>query len=303
MRGSSDRQAEIDRLVEANLAFVVKIAHEYRNMGVPFEDLLGEGNIGLIEAARRYDPARGTRFITYAVWWIRKAILKALARQSGLFRLPEYRIRKVRQMRDAEAALTRRIGRKPEKAEISEYLKRPISEIDAMLLTQSRAASLDESASPEGTSIGERLADPTSVDAEERLLSGEARHLVREALRTLPQKERMIIRKRMGMPDRRPMTLKEIGSSLGVSRERVRQIEEQAMNRLRRYLMNRSLPPGMRMPGRPLRLSRLSAQPQRHRTSRRSRRAANVTAGTARMQMAKPLPQELTPASSPPLDH
>jgi RNA polymerase primary sigma factor len=257
----------------------------------------------LIEAARRYDPARGTRFITYAVWWIRKAILKALARQASLFRVPEYRIRKVKRLREAEATLSRRMGREPAKAEISEYLKRSVSEIDAILLTRPRAVSLDESTGPEGSPIGDLLADPTSLSPEEKLLRGEARHLVRDALRTLTQKERMIIRKRMGIPDRRPMTLKEIGVSLGLSRERVRQIEEQAMNRLRRYFVTRSLPPRMRTSLRLLRLSTMSGLEERRRPKRRSRRAAGVPADIAPMQTAKPVPQGFTQPPVPPLDH
>src|SRR5262245_15124122 len=120
----------LNRLVESNLSFVVKIANEYRNLGLPFEDLLNEGNIGLIEAAQRYDHTKGTKFITYAIWWVRKSILKALSEQSNLVRVPNYQMKKVKKIRETEQNLARSLGRKPERDELSKELDSTISQID-----------------------------------------------------------------------------------------------------------------------------------------------------------------------------
>src|ERR1044071_7127275 len=127
-------RASLNELIESNLSFVVKVASEYRNLGLPFEDLLNEGNIGLIEAAHRYDAGKGTKFITYAIWWVRKSILKALSEQSNLVRVPTYQMKKVRKVRDTEAALSRELGRRPDRVEISTKLDSTISKIDEILM-------------------------------------------------------------------------------------------------------------------------------------------------------------------------
>ncbi len=132
-----------DELVQANLSFVVKVASEYRNLGLPFEDLLNEGNLGLIEAAHRYDASKGTKFITYAIWWIRKSILKALSEHSSLVRVPTYQMKKVREIRDAENTLRRKLGRKPKREEISERLSKSVNKIDQTLQLKLREVSLD----------------------------------------------------------------------------------------------------------------------------------------------------------------
>ncbi|HNX19463.1 MAG TPA: sigma-70 family RNA polymerase sigma factor, partial [Acidobacteriota bacterium] len=118
-----------EHLVASNLSFVVKVASEYRNLGLPLEDLLNEGNLGLIEAARRYDPEKGTKFITYAIWWIRKAILKALAEQVNLVRVPTYQMKKVKQVREAEHTLRKELGRAPERHEISDRLDTTLKKV------------------------------------------------------------------------------------------------------------------------------------------------------------------------------
>src|SRR5512134_2546509 len=140
-RGSHEALHE---LIESNLSFVVKVATEYRNLGLPFEDLLNEGNIGLIEAAHRYDASKGTKFITYAIWWIRKSILKALSEHSNLVRVPSYQMKKVREIRDAEASLRRSLGRAPERGEISRRLAKSVNKIDQVLQFTMREVSLDD---------------------------------------------------------------------------------------------------------------------------------------------------------------
>ena len=113
------RREALNELIESNLSFVVKVASEYRNLGLPLEDLLNEGNIGLIEAGHRFDASKGTKFITYAIWWIRKSILRALSEHSNLVRVPTYQMKKVREIRDAESSLRRSLGRAPKREEIS----------------------------------------------------------------------------------------------------------------------------------------------------------------------------------------
>ncbi|MGH9896830.1 MAG: sigma-70 family RNA polymerase sigma factor, partial [bacterium] len=131
-------------LVQSNLSFVVKIASEYKNMGLPFEDLLNEGNIGLIEAAHHFDPTRGTKFITYAIWWIRKSILKALSQHSAMVRIPNYQLKKVRNVRNTERQLARELGREADREEISRELRVTIAKIDEILQMKMRELSLDD---------------------------------------------------------------------------------------------------------------------------------------------------------------
>jgi RNA polymerase primary sigma factor len=244
LRGDTEA---LHRLIESNLAFVIKVASEYRNRGLPFEDLVSEGNVGLLEAARRYDHARGVKFITYAVWWIRKAILKALAEQSGLVRVPRYQQRMIQKVREAEASLAHSLGRPPSREEISSTLESTVSEVDRILLMKSVQISLDEEHEEEDGPRGGQLADPRSVSPEEELLRGESQELLRSAVRVLNPQERTVIARRMGMQGR-PSTLKEIGETMGVTRERIRQIEEQATKKLRGAVEYLSSPPRERLP-------------------------------------------------------
>jgi len=229
------RKDALDELIESNLSFVVKVASEYRNLGLPFEDLLNEGNIGLIEAAHRYDASKGTKFITYAIWWIRKSILKALSEHSNLVRVPNYQMKKVREIRDAENSLRRSLGRKPEREEISEKLSRSVTKIDQVLQFNLREVSLDEKVGKErDTPISDYLVDVTCVSPEDDLIKRESSNLVGEAMAHLTEQERTVVCYRFGLAGGPPLTLKEIGEKMGISRERVRQIECQAKSRLRK---------------------------------------------------------------------
>jgi RNA polymerase primary sigma factor len=234
-------EKELNKLVESNLSFVIKIAGEFRNMGIPFEDLLNEGNIGLIEAARRYDPSRGAKFITYAVWWIRKRILNALCEHSGLVRIPKYQMRKIKKVREAVASLSRSLGRPPDREEISSSLESTISEIDEVLLVKPTELSLDDKVGREDLPISSQLVDEKSTDPEEVLLRIESEALIRWAVQVLTDQEKTVITNRFGMKGR-SLTLREIGESLGLSRERIRQIEEQAKRKLRRAYESRTSP-------------------------------------------------------------
>jgi RNA polymerase primary sigma factor len=232
----------LNELIESNLSFVVKVASEYRNLGLPFEDLLNEGNLGLIEAAHRYDASKGTKFITYAIWWIRKSILKALSEHSNLVRVPTYQLKKVREIRDAENVLSRRLGRRPRREEISERLDRSLTKVDQVLQFNLREMSLDEKFGKDRDKpIADFLVDAHSVNPEADLLKREATTLVAEAMSHLTAQERKVIAHRFGIQMRRPLTLKEIGEMMSISRERVRQIECQAKTRLRKLFTRKRL--------------------------------------------------------------
>ena len=226
-----------DILITSNLGFVIMVAGEYRGLGIPFEDLINEGNLGLIEAAQRYDPARGVRFITYAVWWIRKAILKAIADHATVVRIPSYRRKKMKQVREAEQSLRGTLGRTPDRKELAERLSGAVAALEEMLRTNPREISIDEPCAPDSDrAVGDTIADESSVSPENKLLREEDGRLVRRALAGLSEMEKRIIRERFGMQGKPPMTLNEIGAHLGISRERVRQIEVQAKEKIRRSI-------------------------------------------------------------------
>jgi len=236
MLGSSEETSYHD-LVKSNLSFVVKIASEYRNMGLPFEDLLNEGNIGLIEAAHHFDHTRGTKFITYAIWWIRKSILKALSQHSAMVRIPNYQLKKVRNVRNTERMLSRELGREADREEISRELRVTIAKIDEILQIKMRELSLDDKVGKDkDTPISDYLVDGRSINPEDELIKHENQGLIRLALRSLNDQEQTVIINRFGLEGGRTFTLKEIGEKLGVSRERVRQIENQAKKRLRKLV-------------------------------------------------------------------
>ena len=234
------RDSSYHDLVKSNLSFVVKIASEYKNMGLPFEDLLNEGNIGLIEAAHHFDPTRGTKFITYAIWWIRKSILKALSQHAAMVRIPNYQLKKVRNVRNTGRMLSRELGREADREEISRELRVTIAKIDEILQMKMRELSLDDKVGRDkDTTIRDFLEDDRSVNPEDELIKHENQGMIRLALRNLNDQEQTVIINRFGLEGGRVFTLKEIGEKLGVSRERVRQIETQAKKRLRKVMARR----------------------------------------------------------------
>jgi RNA polymerase primary sigma factor len=236
------RRDALNELIESNLSFVVKVASEYRNLGLPFEDLLNEGNLGLIEAAHRYDASKGTKFITYAIWWIRKSILKALSEHSNLVRVPNYQMKKVREIRDTENTLRRDLGRAPRREEISERLSKAVSKIDQVLQFHLREVSLEEKIGKDrDKAISDYLVDVACSSPEDDLIKREASVLVGDAMAHLTDQERTVISYRFGLAGGPPLTLKEIGEKMGISRERVRQIECQAKTRLRKMFAKKRL--------------------------------------------------------------
>jgi RNA polymerase sigma factor (sigma-70 family) len=242
-RATEDRETPLtDQLIGANLRFVAWIAREYSNMGVPFEDLLNEGNIGLIEAARRFDPQHGARFITYAVWWIRKSIRNALARHSTNIYVPEYHLDKARRLWRAENRLSRTLGREATREEIFQESGIKVAKVDRILRLKSEL-SLDAPVGDKGTPLSGVLVDTWSINPEEDLIRRETLGLLRDGLRRLTNTEQIVIINRFGLGGGRVFTLSEIGKRLGLSRERVRQVEGEGKKKLRRALVSQQRRP------------------------------------------------------------
>lgn len=229
-----DREA-LDELVKSNLSFVAKVASEYRYLGIPFEDLLNEGNVGLIQAAERFDPEKDNKFISYAIWWIRKAILKALSEKAHVVRMPYSQIKKFKEIRKAEKTLQRSLGRKPNREEISGYLSKCVSKIDKVLQYGVQETSLDEGVgSDQETPLSDVLVHAEGNSPEDKFLERETNDGVGEVYCQLNEQQKTVLAYRYGLLGEPPLTLQETGERMGVSRERVRQIENQATARMRK---------------------------------------------------------------------
>jgi RNA polymerase primary sigma factor len=233
--GDEDAQR---KLVEANLRFVVSYAKRYRGIGVPLLDLIHEGNLGLMEAARRFDPGRNVKFITYAVWWVRQAIMHALSEQVRAFAIPQKLSGVAARFGREVADLTEQLERAPTTSEIASDLSISESDVEALRLIGSSDVSLNEHVGrgdSEGSELGDLIEQDAIEDVEHELIHRAAASRVRQALHDLDDKEREIVTLRFGLDrDGEPRTLQEIGDALGVSRERVRQIESRAKDKLRR---------------------------------------------------------------------
>lgn len=231
------------KLVEANLKFVVSFAKKYRGTGLSFLDLINEGNIGLIEAAKRFDPKKKVKFITYAVWWIRQAIIHAIAEQSHTVRLPQKQANLLYRFGKNIADLTLKLQRKPSTEEIADYMK--ISLDDATTLSQIRSEELsldDKLSNEEGLELGDTIPQKTIPPVDEELIKKSVLKELREMVQTkLDPKEREVITLRFGLKGEKGMTLNEIGDIINLSRERVRQIQSSALDKLRRSSKQRKL--------------------------------------------------------------
>jgi RNA polymerase primary sigma factor len=232
-------------LVESNLRFVVAYAKRYRNPNVPFLDLIHEGNLGLIQAAKKYDPSNeghDVKFITYAVWWVRQAILHALAEHAGSFRLPQKQANTLYRMERIRSLLGERFGRAPTDEELSEELGISINDVRVLTRASRSSLSLNEPVDANGDSeLGDLLEQTGIPDTDELLLRESFSRALGDALSELPERERQVLELRFGLIDDQPKTLREIGEIMDLSRERVRQIESRALNKLRRSHKKHSL--------------------------------------------------------------
>lgn len=236
-----DHQA-LEKLTKANLRFVVSVAKQYQNQGLFLADLINEGNIGLIKAAKRFDETRGFKFISYAVWWIRQAVLQALAEQSRIVRLPLNRVGTLHKIGKISSSLQQEYGREPSPDEIARELELSAVEVSDTLKISNSHLSLDAPFSTsEDNSLMDVLEDEFQPAPDEALLDESLRLEIERALDTLSSREAEVINLYFGLNHEKALTLEEIGARFNLTRERVRQIKEKAIRRLRHASRSKSL--------------------------------------------------------------
>ena len=235
-------QDALEKLTKANLRFVVSVAKQYQNQGLSLADLINEGNIGLIKAAKRFDETRGFKFISYAVWWIRQAILQALAEQSRIVRLPLNRVGTLHKIGKISSSLEQEYGREPSPDEIAKELALSAVEVSDTLKISNTHLSLDAPFSvSEDNSLMDVLEDEFQPAPDEALLNESLRLEIERALDTLSDREAEVINLYFGLSQEKALTLEEIGARFNLTRERVRQIKEKAIRRLRHASRSKSL--------------------------------------------------------------
>ena len=229
-----------EKMIKANLRLVVKIAHDFNNLGLPLLDLISEGNIGLMKAVERFDPNKGGKLSTYASWWIKQSIKRALANQSKTIRLPVHLVDKIGKIRRVSAQLTEELGREPTDEDIAEELGLAVAKVTHLKNVAIRPASLDARISADDeTPFGDLVGDENAEDPFEALRDKDLREEVGDLLENLDKRERSIISYRFGLGGGRERTLEEVGHKFGVTRERIRQLQNIALRKLRRALGKR----------------------------------------------------------------
>lgn len=231
-----DEEARV-KLIRSNLRLVVKIARKYEKLGLPLADLIEEGNIGLIKALERFNPRLGYRFSTYASWWIRQHIIRAIANQARTVRIPVYMGELLHKMRKVSEKLIHRYGRKPTDKELSRELKIPIEKVQQLKLASQTIASLDKPVSEEGEADFIDLLQDDEIEAVDELVNLFKKEEIEELLSMVDERSREIIRKRFGLDTGLPRTLAEVARKFKITRERVRQIEKEALAKMRKILV------------------------------------------------------------------
>lgn len=242
--GDQDARAH---MIKANLRLVVKIAQDYANYGLPMLDLISEGNIGLTKAVERFDPDKGGKLSTYAAWWIKQSMRRALAEQSKTIRLPVHMVEKISKMRRLANALAAELGREPTDEELAEEIGIDRSKLASMKAAALHPSSLDAPISDDdSTGLGEIIGDENALSPLELLSHKNLHNQLRDLLGVLDERERRIIDARYGLNGETPKTLEEVGLEFGITRERIRQLQNIALKKMRRMLKKRE--PGV--PGR-----------------------------------------------------
>ena len=227
-------QIALEKLTKANLRFVVSVAKQYQNQGLTLPDLINEGNLGLIKAAKRFDETRGFKFISYAVWWIRQSILQALAEQSRIVRLPLNKIGSINKINKTYAYLEQAHERMPSAEEIAKELDMTVSDVKESMKNTGRHVSMDAPlVEGEDSNLYDVLRSGESPNPDRQLLHESLRTEISRALETLTPREADVVRLYFGLSNQHPMTLEEIGETFDLTRERVRQIKEKAIRRLK----------------------------------------------------------------------
>jgi RNA polymerase primary sigma factor len=237
-----DREARA-LMIKANLRLVVKIAHDYANLGLPLLDLVSEGNIGLMNAVERFDPAKGGKLSTYAAWWIKQSIKRALANHSKTIRLPVHLVDKISKMRRVSLQMSEELGREPTDDELAEEIGISTGKVSELKTVSTRPASLDAPISDEdSTELGEIVGDEDAQTPFELLRDKNLRDEVSYLLQVLDGRERKIIFQRFGLDGGKPKTLEEVAKKFGVTRERIRQLQNIGLAKLRRALSKKETP-------------------------------------------------------------
>ncbi len=235
-------QAALHKLVRSNLRFVVSVAKQYQSQGLSLPDLINEGNMGLIKAAKRFDETRGFKFISYAVWWIRQSIIQAIAEQSRIIRLPLNKVGSINKINKGKAKLEQEYEREPSNEELSKLVELPEEEISDTVKASSRHSSIDAPLiEGEDLNLSDVLSNPDSPDSDNKLISESLQTEIERALSTLSEREKEIIKLSYGIGMKHGLTLEEIGIKFGLTRERVRQIREKGIRKLRNSSRSRHL--------------------------------------------------------------
>ena len=229
-----------EQMITANLRLVVKIAHDFSKYGLPLLDLISEGNIGLMKAVERFDPEKGGKLSTYASWWIKQSIKRALANQSKTIRLPVHLVDKIGKIRRVAAQMTEEMGREPSKEELAEELGLPLAKVSHLKTVAVRPTSLDARINAnDETLFGDLVSDVDAEDPFEVLRDKDLRLEISDLLEELDEREQKIIGFRFGLDGGRERTLEEVGVKFGVTRERIRQLQNIALVKMRKALSKR----------------------------------------------------------------